>query len=67
MSMDYGRSMKPFFSLKYGTFALGQTNLADELSDLEKTKPYIHIPNIFWELEFEYGLQRIRDLTFVCP
>ena len=29
----------------------------------------IHIPNIFLGLgfEFEFGLQRIRDLAFVCP
>ena len=28
---------------------------------------YIHIPNIFLRLGFEFGLQRIRDLALVCP
>ena len=28
--MDYGRPMKPFFSLKSRTFGLGQTNWADK-------------------------------------
>ena len=27
---------------------------------------YIHIPNIYLGLRFEFGLQRIRDLAFVC-
>ena len=28
---------------------------------------YIHIPNIYLGLGFEFGLQRIRDLVFMCP
>ena len=28
---------------------------------------YIHITNIYLELGFEFGPQRIRDLAFVCP
>ena len=34
---------------------------------LQKTKPYIHIPNIYLGLGFELGPQIIRDLAFVCP
>ena len=32
-------------------------------------RKYIHIPNIYLGLgfEFEFGPQRIRDLAFVCP
>ena len=35
----------------------------------KKLSLYIHIPNIYLglEFEFEFGLQRIRDLAFVCP
>ena len=28
---------------------------------------YIHIPNIYLELGFEFGPQENRDLAFVCP
>jgi hypothetical protein len=28
---------------------------------------YIHIPNIYLGLRFEFGPQRIKDLAFVCP
>jgi hypothetical protein len=31
---------------------------------IKKINLYIHIPNIY--LGFEFGLQRIRDLAFVC-
>jgi hypothetical protein len=36
---------------------------------LQKTKLslYIHIPNIYLQLGFEFGPQRIGDLAFVCP
>ena len=35
----------------------------------KKLNLYIHIPNIYLGLgfEFEFGPQRIRDLAFVCP
>ena len=33
----------------------------------QKLSLYIHIPNIYWGLGFEFGPQRIRDLAFVCP
>ena len=35
----------------------------------KKLSLYIHIPNIYLGLEFEFdlGLQRIRDLAFGCP
>ena len=29
--------------------------------------PYIHIPDIYLGLGFEFEPQRIRDLAFVCP
>ena len=32
-----------------------------------KLSLYIHIPNIFMKMRLEFGLQRIRDLAFVCP
>ena len=32
----------------------------------KKLSLYIHIPNIYLGLEFEFGLQRIWDLAFVC-
>ena len=28
---------------------------------------YIHIPNVYLGLGFEFGPQRIRDLAFMCP
>ena len=34
---------------------------------LQKLSLYIHIPNIYLGLGFEFGPQRIRDLAFVCP
>ena len=36
---------------------------------LQKTKPLYPNPNIYLGLgfEFEYTLQRIRDLAIVCP
>ena len=34
---------------------------------LQKTKPYIHIPNIYLGLWFKFGLQRIRNVAFMCP
>jgi hypothetical protein len=34
---------------------------------LQKKSLYIQIPNIYLGLGFEFGLQRIRDLTIVCP
>ena len=33
----------------------------------KKLSLYIHIPNIYLGLGFEFGPQRIRDLAFVCP
>jgi hypothetical protein len=33
----------------------------------KKISLYIHIPNIYLGLGFEFRLQRIRDLVFVCP
>jgi hypothetical protein len=33
----------------------------------KKLSLYIHIPNIYLGLEFEFGPQRIRDFSFVCP
>jgi hypothetical protein len=33
----------------------------------KKLSLYIHIPNIYLVLGFEFGMQRIRDLAFVCP
>ena len=33
----------------------------------KKLSLYIHILNIYLGLGFKCGLQRIRDLTFVCP
>ena len=32
-----------------------------------KLSLYIHIPNNYLRLGFEFGPQRIRDLAFVCP
>jgi hypothetical protein len=34
---------------------------------LQKLSRYISIPNIYFGLGFEFGLQRIRDLAFMCP
>ena len=34
---------------------------------LQKLSLYIHIPNIYLGLGFEFGLQRIRDVAFMCP
>jgi hypothetical protein len=34
---------------------------------LQKISLHIHIPNIYLGLGFEFGLQRISDLAFVCP
>ena len=33
----------------------------------KKLSLYIHIQNIYLELGFEFGSQRIRDLAFMCP
>ena len=33
----------------------------------KKLRLYIHIPNIYLGLGFKFGLQRIRNLAFVCP
>ena len=33
---------------------------------IKKLSLYIHIPNIYLGLGFEFGLQRIRDLAFMC-
>ena len=33
----------------------------------KKLSLYIHIPNIYLGLRFEFGPQRIRDLAIVCP
>ena len=33
----------------------------------KKLSLYIHIPNIYLGLGFEFGLQRIMDLAIVCP
>ena len=33
----------------------------------KKLSLYIHIPNIYLGLGFEFGPKRIRDLAFVCP
>ena len=33
----------------------------------KKLSLYIHIPNIYLELWFEFGPQRIKDLAFMCP
>ena len=34
---------------------------------LQKISLYIHIPNIYLGFEFEFRLQRIKDLAFECP
>jgi hypothetical protein len=33
----------------------------------KKLSLYIHIPNIYLGLGFEFGPQRIRDLAIMCP
>ena len=71
-----------FFSLKSRNFGLGQTNWADKFWGLwvlchcflsfnhyiyKKLSFCINIQNIYLGLGFEFGLQRISDLAFVCP
>ena len=34
---------------------------------LQKLRLYIHIPNIYLGLGFDFGPQKIRDLAFVYP
>ena len=38
-----------------------------QLLFLKKIRLYIHNPNIYLGLGFEFGPQRISDLAFVCP
>ena len=59
-----------FISTHFGTESPLSMFFINQPLFLQKTKPvclYIHIPNIYLGLGFEFGPQRIRDLAIVCP
>ena len=56
-----------FISNHFGTMSPFSMFSINQPLFLQKTSLYIHIPNIYLGLGFEFGSQRIRDLAIVCP
>ena len=79
---DYGRSMKPFFieipiflglskqfgQINFGAFGVFSSNLSASTLVLRVPCPCFPLINYyFYKKLSQFGLQRTRDLTIVCP
>ena len=76
LGTDYGRPIKLFFieiqnfwawaDKFWGIWGIFVT--VSPLSMFFIFQPlFLHIPNIYLGLGYEFGPQRVRDLPFVCP
>jgi hypothetical protein len=56
-----------FTSTHFGTVSPLSMFSVNQPLFLQKLSLFIKIPNIYLQLGFEFGMQRIRDLAIVCP
>ena len=70
--LGLGRQIGQMNTRAFGVFSAKLSApilLQSMFSIIKKLSLYIYIPNIYLGsgFEFEFGLQRIRDLAIVCP